>query len=194
VLDHRRGQLLGRGVDRLEGDVGQPRAVVAAHPGEEDGADDVLGLVGGRLDGERGQPGGDSQRLAQRLTLQALAQGQVEAAPLDGVEEDGGLPGQPLELVGRPRARLDQVGRQRRRRGGVAHRHGEDATEQEGAPDPRPVGLEGARHRLPDGRHGPLGVSGDGQSEVVEGVAVLLEDPVQRPRPRRSWRPHGRRA
>ena len=33
----------------------------------------------------------------------------------------------------------------------------------------------GGRNRLPDGRHGPLGVAGDRQSEVVEGVAMFLE-------------------
>ena len=194
VLDHRRGQLLGRLADPVEGGVGQAGAVVPADPGEQDGADDVLGLVGGGLHRHRGQARGDAERLAQDLTFQTLAEGQVEAAPLDGVEQQRGRPGDPLQLVGRPRSRFDQLGRQGRRGSGVAGRHGEHTAEEEGPAGSRPVALDRPRHRLPDDRHRPLGVSGDRQGEVVEGVAVLLEDPVQRHRPRRSWRPHDGRA
>ncbi len=46
-----------------------------------------------------------------------------------------------------------------------------------GPRDSRPVRRQDSRDRLPDGRHGPLDLSGDGQSEVVEGVALLLEIP-----------------
>ena len=68
--------------------------------GQEDGADDVLGQIGGRLDRHRRQARSDPQSLAQGLALQAVAEGEVEAAPLDGVDEEGGGPGQPLQFVG----------------------------------------------------------------------------------------------
>ena len=181
VLDHPGGELFRRQPHRLERHVGQAGAVVAAHPGQEDGADDVLGLIGGGLDRHRRQTRCDPQRLAEGLALQAVAQRQVDAAPLDGVEQERGRPGQPLQLVGRSRPRLDQVGAQWHRRGGVPHRHGEDAAEEERRREAGTVRFEGGRYRLPDDRHGPLGVSGDGQSKVVQGVAVLFKDPVRRP-------------
>jgi hypothetical protein len=50
VLDHRRSQLVGRRSNRIERDVGQAGAVLTPHPGQEDAADHVFGLIHRRLD------------------------------------------------------------------------------------------------------------------------------------------------
>jgi hypothetical protein len=71
---------------------------------------------------------------------------------------------------------LDQIGRQVRSRRGVAHRDGEHAAKELGPGHAGPVGRKCGRDRFADGRHGPLSVSDDGQSEVVEGVALVLEN------------------
>jgi hypothetical protein len=177
LVDRRRSPAGVGGVEILE-KIDQALAVLLPEAGEQHGPDHLVRLVQRRPRGGGHEPGGDAEGLAHRLPVQPLAQRQVHHAPLVRVERPGGLPGELPELVGGSRTGAEQLG-QDDRRDGTAQGGIEDGRQQRGLAHAGTPGDHGGGHGLADRLGGSLRTAGDGQSEVEQGVAVLVQGSVE---------------
>jgi hypothetical protein len=178
VLVDRRRPPAGVGGGRIVEQLDQARAVLLAEAGEQHGPHHLVRLVQRRPGGRRHQPGGDAEGLAHGLSVQPLAQRQVHHAPLVRVQRPGGLPGELPELVGGSRTGAEQLG-QDDRRDGTAQGGIEDGPQQGGLAHAGTPGDHGGGDGLADRLGGSLRTAGDGQSEVEQGVAVLVQGSVE---------------